>query len=61
VKTWLQSVQFGEAHTYKNIVAIVPIIALADGTFQCRILGGALATSDLTIADPRFRAGVVGF
>jgi hypothetical protein len=48
VKTRLQSVQFGEAQTYKNI-AILPLIAPADGTFQYRTLGEALATWDMAI------------
>ena len=38
VKTQLQSVQFGEAQTYENI-AILPLIAPVDGTFQYRTLG----------------------
>ena len=50
VKTRLQSVQFGEAQTYKNI-AIVPLIAPADGTFQYRTLGEALATWDIAITE----------
>ena len=33
VKSRLQTVQLGEAQTYKNI-AILPLIAPADGTFQ---------------------------
>ena len=44
VKSRLQSVQFGEVQTYKSIV-IVPLIAPADGMFQYRTLGEALATS----------------
>ena len=50
VKNWLQSVQFAEAQVYKNI-AIVPLIAPADGTFQYRTLGEALATSDVAITE----------
>ena len=38
VKTRLQSLQFGEAQTYKSI-AIIPIITPADGTFQYLTLG----------------------
>ena len=48
VQNRLQSVQFGEAQTYKNI-AILPLIAPADGTFQYRTLGEALATWDIAI------------
>ena len=50
VKSRLQSVQFGEAQTYKNI-AILPLIAPADGTFQYRTLGEALATWDIAITE----------
>jgi hypothetical protein len=50
VKTRLQSVQFGKAQTYKNI-AILPLIAPADGTFQYRTLGEALATWDIAITE----------
>ena len=50
VKTRLQSVQFGEAQTYKNI-AILPLIAPADGAFQYRTLGEALATWDIAITE----------
>ncbi|HOX56165.1 MAG TPA: hypothetical protein P5205_04625 [Candidatus Paceibacterota bacterium] len=50
VKTRLQSVQFGEAQTYKNIT-ILPLIAPADGTFQYRTLGEALATWDIAITE----------
>ena len=46
VKSRLQSVQFGAVQTYKNI-AIVPLIAPADGIFQYRTLGEALATWDI--------------
>src|SRR3974390_435583 len=50
VKNRLQSVQFAEAQVYKNI-AIVPLIAPADGTFQYRTLGEALATWDVAITE----------
>ena len=50
VKNRLQSVQFGEAQTYKNI-AILPLISPADGAFQYRTLGEALATWDITITE----------
>ncbi|HOX59719.1 MAG TPA: hypothetical protein P5205_21515 [Candidatus Paceibacterota bacterium] len=50
VQSRLQSVQFGEAQTYKNIT-ILPLIAPADGTFQYRTLGEALATWDIAITE----------
>ena len=50
VKTQLQSVQFGEAQTYENI-AILPLIAPVDGTFQYRTLGEALVTWDIAITE----------
>ncbi len=50
VKTRLQSLQLGEAQTYKNIT-ILPLIAPADGTFQYRTLGEALATWDIAITE----------
>ncbi len=50
IKNRLQSVQFGEAQTYKNIT-ILPLIAPADGTFQYRTLGEALATWDIAITE----------
>jgi len=50
VKSRLQSVKLGEPQTYKNI-AIVPLIAPADGTFQYRTLGEALAAGDLVITE----------
>src|SRR5262245_13608638 len=50
VKSRLQSVQFGQAQTYKNIV-ILPLIGPADGNFQYRTLGDALATSNLVITE----------
>jgi hypothetical protein len=50
VRSRLQSVQLGEAQLYKNI-AIVPLIAQADGTFQYRTLGEALAAGDLAITE----------
>jgi hypothetical protein len=46
----LQSVQLGEPQNYKNI-AIVPVIAPTDGTFQYRTLGEALPTSALAITE----------
>jgi hypothetical protein len=50
VKNRLQSVQFGEAQTYKNI-AILPLISPADGTFQYRTLGEALAGREIAITE----------
>ena len=50
VKSRLKSVQFGEVQTFKNI-AIVPLIAPADGRFQYRTLGEALAASDVAITE----------
>ncbi len=50
VQSRLQSVQLGEAQTYKNIT-ILPLIAPADGTFQYRTLGEALATWDIAITE----------
>jgi hypothetical protein len=50
VKTRLQSLQFGEPQTYKNIT-ILPLVAPADGTFQYRTLGEALATWDIAITE----------
>src|SRR5512143_4172647 len=50
VQNRFQSVHLGEAHTYKNIT-ILPIIAPADGTFQYRTLGEALATWDIAITE----------
>jgi hypothetical protein len=50
VKSRLQSVQLGKPQAYKNI-AIVPLIAPADGTFQYRTLGEALAAEDLVITE----------
>lgn len=50
VQTRLQSVQFGEAQTFKNIT-ILPLIAPADGTFQYRTLGEALASWDIAITE----------
>ena len=46
----LQSLQFEEVQRYKNI-AILPLIAPADGTFQYRTLGEALATWDIAITE----------
>ena len=50
VKSRLQSVQLGEPQTFKNI-AIVPLIAPVDGTFQYLTLGEALAAGDLVITE----------
>lgn len=50
MKSRLQSVKLGEPQTYKNI-AIVPLIAPADGTFQYYTLGEALAAGDLVITE----------
>jgi hypothetical protein len=50
VKTRLQSVQFGEPQTYKNI-PILPLITPADSNFQYRTLGEALATWDIAITE----------
>jgi len=50
IKTRLQSVQFAEVQIYRNI-AIVPLIAPADGAFQYRTLGEALAASDIAITE----------
>ena len=50
VKSRLQSLQFGEPQTFKNI-AIVPLIAPVDGTFQYRTLGEALAAEDFVTTE----------
>jgi len=50
VQSRLQSVQFGEAQTYKNIT-ILPLLTPADGSFQYRTLGEALATWDIAITE----------
>ena len=50
VNTRLQSIQLGEPQTYKTI-AIVPLIAPANGIFQYRTGGEALATGDLAITE----------
>ncbi len=50
VKSRLQTVQFGEPQSFKNI-AIVPLIAPADGKFQYRTLGEALASWDVAISE----------
>jgi hypothetical protein len=50
VKSRLQSILLGEPQIYKNI-AIVPLIAPTDGTFQYRTLGEALSLSDLAITE----------
>jgi hypothetical protein len=44
----LQTVQFGKAQTYKNIT-ILPVISPADGAFQYRTLGEALAKWEVAI------------
>ncbi len=50
VKIRLQSLQLGEAQTYKNI-AIVPIIALADGAFEYLTAGEDLAAQKIAITE----------
>lgn len=50
VKSRLQSLQFGEPQTFNNI-AIVPLIAPVDGTFQYRPLSEVLAAGDLVITE----------
>ena len=50
VKTRLESVRLGTPQTYKNII-ILPLIAPADGAFQYRSLGQALATWDIAITE----------
>ena len=50
VKSRLRSVQFGEPQIYKNI-AIVPLIAPVDGTFQYNTLGEALGTANFAITE----------
>jgi hypothetical protein len=50
VETRLQSIQLGEPQLYKNI-AILPLIAPADGAFQYSTLGEALASRELTITE----------
>src|ERR1039457_7160159 len=50
VKSRLQTVQFGEPQSFKNI-AIVPLIAPADGKFHYRTLGEALASWDVAISE----------
>ena len=50
VKSRLQTVQFGEPQSFKNI-AIVPLIAPVDGKFQYRTLGEALACWDVAISE----------
>lgn len=44
------AVQLGEPQVYKHI-AVVPVIAVVDGTFQYRALGEALGTRELTITE----------
>ena len=50
IKSRLQSVQFGEVRVYKG-VAIVPLVAQADGVFQYHTLGEALAASNLAVTE----------
>jgi hypothetical protein len=50
VQSRLQSVQFGEAQTDKNIT-ILPLLSPADGTFQYRTLGEALAGNHFAITE----------
>ncbi len=50
VQNRLQSVQFGKAQRYQNL-AILPLIAPADGACQYRTLGEALAAWDLAITE----------
>ena len=50
VKSRLQTVQFGEPQSFRNI-AIVPLIAPVDGKFQYRTLGEALASWDVAISE----------
>ncbi|HOC57752.1 MAG TPA: hypothetical protein PKI20_19185 [Verrucomicrobiota bacterium] len=50
VQSRLQSVQFGEAQTYKNIT-VLPLIAPADGRFQYCTLGEALGTWGVAITE----------
>ena len=50
MKNRLQSVQFGQMQTHKNI-SILPLISLADGVFQYRTLSEALATKDIVITE----------
>jgi len=50
VKTRLQTVRFAEPQIYKNI-AIVPLIAPADGAFLYNTLGEALADSNLAVTE----------
>jgi len=50
MKARLQSIQLGEAQTYKNIT-ILPLITLVDGTFQYHTLGEALAAWEIAITE----------
>jgi hypothetical protein len=50
VKARIDSLQFGNAQTYKNIT-ILPLIAPSEGTFHYRTLGEALATWDIAISE----------
>jgi hypothetical protein len=50
VKNRLQTVHLGEPQSFKNI-GIVPLIAPADGKFQYRTLGEALASWDVAISE----------
>lgn len=59
MKTRLRSVKLGEPQTFKNIT-ILPLITLADGTFQYRTLGQALADWDIAITETSDRGSVLG-
>jgi len=50
VKDRLRSVRFGAVQAYRN-VAILPLILPADGTFQYRTLGEALAAWEIAITE----------
>ena len=50
VRSRLQSVEFGEPQVFENI-AIVPLTTPADGKFQYRTLGEAIAAWDIVIME----------
>jgi hypothetical protein len=50
VKTRLKSIQLGQPQTYQGM-ALVPLIAPTDGSFQYLTLNEALATGDLIISE----------
>ena len=50
VKARLEFIQLGEPQNYKNIT-ILHLIAPADGTFEYRTLGEALASWDIAITE----------